>query len=180
MESIGEPCGIVLGSLSRVILLDVKDAVSISPKNSNYIVDQSIVLKEGKSLAEIGMKMNSASFEELGKKTKHGMLYNQKINLSSILVNPDIQLWKRQNAHKRFVMILVDNNKQVYLIGSLDFGLQLSTKSFSGNQSKSMYATDFEFVGKSVEPMAFYLMTEVLEGLPNRRVFSNSFSFAFA
>lgn len=179
MENIGSPCGVVVGGIADLLLIDAEDILSMPETSNDYIITSEITIKSGATWGRIAVKVNTSAIEEVGTVTDQGIRYDFKINLSSVKISPEVQLWKKNNAYKTFVGVLKDFHNQCFVIGSKDYPLQLpKTKAAFGTSGKSVNGTEFQFVGTGPNPIVGYLMFEVVPD-ENRRIFDSTFDLTF-
>jgi hypothetical protein len=166
-----------VGGFNSLKLVDVNDIITVSPVDSNYSIPNEIKLREGIIPSNIYFTPTSVEFSEEDKLSDAGRLWDVSVSFGVPKFSPEIQKWKRENSHKRFLLLPYDNNELVYIVGAKESPLELSTKSTVPEGVGDRNMTVFTLTTKLRDPVPFYLFIQKVEEALG--IFSSEFTIEF-
>lgn len=146
------------GGVQVFDFVPVIDVQSISAiRKENHTITAGVILKTDKTWYRLYSTRGSIKFDEAGKRTPAGMLFEQQISFDVPKDREEIvSLFQQMDQHK-FIVKYKDFNEKWKLIGDLQNGLRFLDKFSSGADAPNKNYRDCNFAVISNKRAPFYV-----------------------
>jgi hypothetical protein len=179
---IGSFRGANAGGLRALLLADIDDLLNefepyLLPTNAQ-IIEDSLVLKDGKELQYIGFAYDHGAYDFEHKNGAWGISHNDKISVSIPQISPEVHEWVFQATRHRYVCIGIDNNNMAMLVGSSNFPCKIAMKAGTGDKFTSSNQYLFDITCEKPYQSRFYQMIQP-PNIPTRKVYDAGFDWGY-
>lgn len=142
-----QPEGMNIGVIKKISLIPLYYLSNIPSSATGQISYNGLTIASGGSFEEIYHTLESSSFEETSERTRAGILWTKKVNLSIPKIRSEIIAVLRKYHNIQTAAILTDVNETSFLV----FPLRMLPKKQIPGSISSKNAILIELTGKSIE-----------------------------
>lgn len=151
-----------MGGNQRFLFIPITD-IEILYLAVNQIVSTPPELKTDCSFFKGYASYKTLLFEEKQEQSAAGSYFNQKLSGFYPKINPTAIALFSEMQNQYFIVIVLDNNGQLRMVGNLEQPLKMRYSLSTGSNPATRNGVEYEFAGQSQFPAPFFSDTSFFE-----------------